>query len=159
MLEKLQIPFLLRSKLFVEIPGAKPFLIIDVGKQMVRINPILINFVKILGHLRSHTPKHADAIASLVQFRINGNQLKKHVDRIDQLDAAPLGHGFLNGEHLWQPDFLRINGLEFRTKVKGGALVGKDNGEFFLLKVVTAFDGYGKLVDEVAVHGRIRDKS
>ena len=100
-LKKQQVLLLFGRDAAIEVPGAKPFQVVDVGKQMLGVDLVLVNLIEVLGHLCGHAPEHADAIASLVQFRVDGDELEQHVDRVNQPNSAPLGHGFLDREHLW----------------------------------------------------------
>ena len=82
------------------------------------------------------------------QFRIDGNEFKQHIHRIDQLYVAPLGHRFLDGKHLGQPDVVSIDFLKYRTQIESRALVGEDHNKLLFAKIVMVLNMLGKISEE-----------
>ena len=82
--------------------------------------------------------------------RIDGNEFKQHIHRIDQLYAAPLGHRFLDGKHLGQPYGLLAVFLQLVAQIECRPFVGKNYGQFLSGEVVVALDVVCQLGDEGA---------
>lgn len=136
----------------VQMPVAYLLGFVDVREQVLGVDVVLVNFIEVFGHLGRHATKKADIVAFSVEFRVDGDEFEQHVDRVDELDAAPLGHGFLDGEHFWKPNLLLVNFLELRPKVEGSAFVGEHDGKFLLFEVIFLLDVERQVADEIAVH-------
>ena len=69
--------------LFVEVPDFQLLVVQDKVKHMFGVDAVLIDFVKVLGHLCGLATEDAEVAVLLnVQFRINVNEFKQQVDSI-----------------------------------------------------------------------------
>ena len=141
-LEELQVlQFLFLALFFVEVPKFQFLVVQDVVEHGFCIDAVLVDFVKVLGHLCGLATEYAEvAVLFNVQLCVNVNQLKQQVDVVGKRDAAPLGDGLFYGKHLRQPEGLLTIVFEGVAQIKGRTFVWKDYGQFLLSEVVVALD-------------------
>ena len=143
--------FLFLAFLFVEVPDFQLFVIQHIIKYMFGIDDVLVDFVKILGHLCRLATKNAEVTVLLhMQFRINVDELKQQVYSVGKGDATPLGDGFFDGNHLRQPNSLVATFFERITQIECRSFVGEDHGQFLFFEVIVALYVFRQFGDESA---------
>ena len=133
--------FFFLALLFIEVPDFQLFVVQDIVKHMLGVAAVLVDLVKILGHLSGLAAEDAEVAVLLnMQFRVDVDEFKEHVEAVGQCDAAPLRESLLDGEHLRHPNGLLAVFLQLVAQIECRPFVGENYGQLLPGEVVVALD-------------------